>query len=128
MGHDVLLFSSVFRGVATPTQYFYLDQAIVDYAPGTFSAAESEQSSRFFTVMEGELKFTIGSKTDTYGPGKNFSMPPGVVVKGWNESQTVKARVFVSSLAPPIGARAATALGTRDSSPPPARAYSSRLL
>lgn len=125
MGHDVLLFSSVFHRVVTPASYFYLEQTIIDYAPGAFSAAGSEQSSRFFTVMEGELKFTIGPKTDTYGPGKNFSAPAGIVVKGWNESRTVRARVFVSSLVPPIGPGAVTA--TRDSSRPPVRAYSSRL-
>jgi quercetin dioxygenase-like cupin family protein len=125
-GHDTLLFTSVFRGVATPAQYFYLDQAIVDYGPGAFSAAGSEQSIRFFTIMAGDLKFTIGRKTDMYGPGKNFVVSSGTVVRGSNESRTVKARVFVSSLVPPIGVDALTVPGTRDSSPPPARVYSSR--
>ena len=68
-----------------------------------------------------------GHKTDTYGSGKNFSVPAGITVKGSNESQTVKARVFVSSLVPPRGVGAVTASGTRDSSPPPVRVYSARL-
>jgi hypothetical protein len=128
MGHDVLLFSSVFRGVATPARYFYLDQAIIDYGPGTFSAAGSEQSIRFFTVMEGAVKFTVGSKTDTYGgAGKSFSVPAGTIVQGSNESPTVKARVFVCSLVPPGGAGAVTVPGTSDSSASPVRLYSSRL-
>lgn len=127
MGHDVLLFSSVFRGVATPAQYFYLDQAIIDYGPGIFSTADSEQSTRFFTVMEGELKFSVGAKTDTYGVGKNFSVPAGIVVKGSNESRTAKARMFVSSLVPPGGAGAIAASGSRASRSSPVRVYSSRL-
>lgn len=126
MGHDVLLFSSVFRGVATPAPYFYLDQAIIDYGPRTLSAAGSEQSIRFFTVMEGELKVTIGGTTDTYGAGKSFSVPAGTIVKGSNESQTVKTRVFVASLVPPSGAGAVMVPGTRDSYPSPTRLYSSR--
>lgn len=127
MGHDVLLFSSVFRGVATPARYFYLDQAVIHYEPGTFSAGDSEQSTRFFTVMEGELTFTVGGKTDTYGAGKSFSVPTGIIVKGSNESRTVKARVFVCSIVPSRGAGAVTVPGTSDSSPPPVRLYSSRL-
>ncbi len=127
MGHDVLLFSSVFRGVATPARYFYLDQAVIDYGPGTFSAAGSEQSTRFFTVMEGELTFTAGRKTDTYGAGKSFSVPAGIVVKGSNEGRTVKARVFVCSLVPPRGAGAVTIPGTSDSSASPMQLYSSHV-
>jgi len=126
-GHDVLLFSSVFRGVATPGPYFYLDQAIVDYGPGAFSAAGSERSNRFFTVMEGTLKFTVGHETNAYGPGKFFSVPPGTIVRGFNESQTAKARAFISSLVPASGAAAAAVPGTRESLPPPVRAYASRL-
>ena len=92
---QVLLFpSAVFRGVATPARYFYLAQVVVEYGPGTFSAAGSEQSVRFFTVMEGELTFTIGGKTDIYAAGKNFSVPAGIIVKGSNEDRTAKARVF----------------------------------
>jgi len=126
MGHDVVLFSSVFRGVATPARYFYLDQAVIDYGPGTFSAAGSEQSIRFFTVMEGEVKFTVGDKMDTYGAGKSFSVPAGTIVKGYNESRTVKARVFVCSIVPPGGAGAVTVPGTSDSSPSPMRLHSLR--
>lgn len=125
MGHDVLLFSSVFRGVATPARYFYLDQAIVDYEPGTFSAAGSEQSTRFFTVMEGELTFTVGGRPDTYGAGKSFSVPAGIVVKGSNEGRTAKARVFVCSIVP-SGAAAVMVSGTQDSPSSPVRLYSSR--
>ena len=127
MGNDVLLFSSVYRGVATPARYFYLDQAIIDYGPGTFSAAGSEESVRFFTVTGGEVKFTVGSMTDTYETGKSFSVPAGTIVKGYNESRTVKARVFVCSIVPPRGAGAVTVPGTSDSSPSPVRLYSSRL-
>ena len=120
-GHDVRLFSSAFPGVATPARYFSLAQALVEYGPGTFSVAGSEQSIRFFTVIEGELQFTIGGKTDVYGVGKFFSAPAGVVVKGSNEGRTALARVFVSSLVPARGEGAVTVPGSRESSPPPVR-------
>jgi quercetin dioxygenase-like cupin family protein len=121
VGHDVRLFSSVFPGVATPARYFSLAQAVVEYGPGAFSVSGSEQSIRFFTVMEGDLQFTIGSKTDIYGGGKGFLVPAGVIVKGSNEGRTARARVYVSSLVPARGEGAVTVPGSRESSPPPAR-------
>lgn len=125
-GHDVLLFLSVFRGLALPLRYVYLDQAITDYGPGAFSPAVSEQSIRFVTVMEGQLKFTVGRKTDSYGPGKSFSVPPEILLRGSNESRTVKARLFISAVVPPIGADAVTAPGTRNASPAPVSVCTSR--
>lgn len=119
--------SAVFRGVSTPDRYFYLAQAVIEYGPGAFSSAASEQSRRFFTVMEGELRFTIGDKTDVYAAGKNFTVPPGVIAKGANESQTSRVRVFVSSLVPAGGEGVVTVAGTGPSSVPPRVVHSMRL-
>lgn len=119
--------AAVNNNVPTPGRYFYLAQAVIEYGPGAFSAAGSEQSRRFFTVMEGELSFTVGGKTEAYAAGKNFSVAPGVVVKGTNEGRTARARVFVTSLVPARGEGAATVPGTGPSATPPRIVYSSRI-
>lgn len=95
--------SAVFRGVQAPGRYFYLSLAVIEYGPGAVSQAVSEQSRRFFTVIEGELTFTLGGKTEVYGAGKNFSAPPGVVVQGSNAGRTASARVYITSLVPARG-------------------------
>lgn len=119
--------TAAFRAVPTPGQYFYLAQAVIEYGPGAFSAAGSEQSRRFVTVMEGELTFTVGGKTDVYAAGKNFSVPLGVIVKGTNEGRTTRARVFISSLVPASGESAVTVPGTGPSPSPPQVLYASRV-
>jgi len=125
---QVALFpSAIFRGVATPGRYFYLAQAVVEYEPGAFSAAGSEQSRRFFTVMEGELTVTTGGKTEVHGAGKSFAVAPGVIVKSSNEGRTTRARVFVSSLVPARGEDAAAVAGTGPSSTPPRIICASRV-
>jgi quercetin dioxygenase-like cupin family protein len=77
-----------------------LVQAVVEYAPGSFSAIESVPYDRYFTVMEGELTFTTGEKTNVYAAGKNFSVPSGILAKGSNEGRSLAGRVFVSGLVP----------------------------
>lgn len=125
---QVPVFPSVtFRGVATPGRYFYLAQAVIHYGPGAFSAAGSEQSTRFFTVMEGELTATIGGKAAVYGAGKGFSVAPGIIVKTSNEGRTSRASVFVSSLVPARGEGAVTIAGTGPSPVPPHIACASRV-
>lgn len=119
--------AAVFRAVPTPGLYFYLTQAVIEYGTGAFSAAGSEESVRFFTVLEGELTFTVGGKTDVYAAGKSISVPPGVIVKGTNEGRTTRARVFVSSLVPARGESAVTVPGTGPSSSPPQVLYVSRV-
>lgn len=111
--------SAAFRGVATPGRYFYFAQTVIEYGPGAFSAAGSEQSLRLFTVMDGELTFTVGGRTDVYAAGKNFSVPAGIFMKGTNEGRTARARVFIASLVPARGEGALTVSGTGPSSTPP---------
>lgn len=117
---------ATFRGVATPARYFYLAQAVIDYGPGAFSAVGSEQSLRFFTVIEGELTVTIGGQQASYAAGKSFSVAPGVVVRGTNEGRGSRVRVFVSSLVPARGEAALTVPGTGPSSPAPSVVCASR--
>src|SRR3990172_12784253 len=120
------LFSpATFRGVATPARYFYLAKAVIDYGPGTFSAAGSERSLRFFTVVEGELTVTISGQQASYAAGKSFSVAPGVVVRGSNEGRGSRVRVFVTSLVPARGEAALTVPGTGQSSPPPRLGWAS---
>jgi len=119
--------SAVFRGVATPARYFHLGLAVVEYAPGATSAAASEQSTRFFTVIEGELTFTVGGATETLGAGKNFTAPPTVVVKGTNKSQTARARVYISSLVPARGEGAVIPAAASSSAAAPRTLFSTRL-
>lgn len=95
--------AAVFRGVQTPARYFTLSQAVIDFKPGAASATGSEQSVRFFVVMEGELAVTVDGKTALYAAGKNFSVPPGVALSISNEGRTANARIFVSSLVPARG-------------------------
>lgn len=110
--------AAAFRGVATPARYFYLGQAVIEYGPGAVSPAGSEQAVRFLTIMEGELTFTVGGKTDTYTAGKNLFVPPGVTVRGSNEGRTAAARVFMSSLIPARGEGAIAEAGSRLASRP----------
>lgn len=117
---------AAFRGVATPARYFYLAQAVIEYGPGTYSASGSEQSLRFFTVMEGELTVTIAGQQASYTAGKSFSVAPGVLVRGTNEGRGSRARVFVSSLVPARGEGALTVPGTGLSSPAPSVVCASR--
>jgi quercetin dioxygenase-like cupin family protein len=109
--------SAVFRGVATPARYFYLAMALVEYAPAAVLPAGSERSTRFFTIIEGTLAFTVGGKTETYGVGKGFLAAPGAVVAGRNESGAA-ARVVVSSLVPASGEGAITLAAVRRSAAP----------
>jgi len=92
--------TATFTNVQPPARSFELVQAVVEYAPGSFSAIESVQYDRYFTVMEGELTFTIGEKTSAYSAGKNFSVPTGIMARGSNEGRSVAARVYVSGLVP----------------------------
>jgi quercetin dioxygenase-like cupin family protein len=119
--------SAVFRGVATPARYFRLDLAVVEYGPGAISSAASEQSTRFFTVIEGELTFTVGGKTETVGVGKNFSVLPGVVAMGSNAGRSTRARVYISSLIPARGEGAIMLAGAPPSAAVPKTLYSMRL-
>lgn len=108
---------AVFRGVATPARYFYLAVALVEYVPGAVLTAGAERSTRFFTVIEGTLAFTVGGRTESHGVGRGFLAAPGVVVAGRNESGAV-ARVVVSSLVPASGEGATTlAAGPRSAAP-----------
>ena len=115
-----------FRGVTAPARYFYLAQAVVEYGPGAFSAAGSEQSLRYFTILEGELTFTVAGKQASYAAGKSFSVAPGIIVRGSNEGRGSRARVFVSSLVPARGDEPLMVSGTGSSSPAPRVVCASR--
>jgi quercetin dioxygenase-like cupin family protein len=114
-----------FQGVQTPARYFDLVQSVVDYDPGTFSARESVQYVRFFTVVEGTLTATIGDKTDAYGVGKYFSVPPGILAKLGNQG-SVKARVYISGLKPAWALQSVVEPGSAPSTPGPRVVSSTR--
>ncbi|HET6948520.1 MAG TPA: cupin domain-containing protein [bacterium] len=117
--------SAVFRGVPTPARYFYLAMAVVEYVPGAVLPAGSERSRRFFTVIEGEIAFTVGGKTDVYGIGKSVTVAPGVVVAGRNGGRAT-ARAVVSSLVPASG-EGATILTGSTTSPTPRTLHAMRM-
>lgn len=109
--------SAVFRGVATPARYFYLDMSVVEYALGAVLPAGSERAVRFVTVIEGEVTFTVGGKTETHGAGKGVSVAPGVALAGRNDGRAT-AQVMVSSLVPAgSAAAAATAASSNPAAP-----------
>jgi hypothetical protein len=62
------------------------------------SPANSFTSVRYFTVVEGAVKVTIGSDTKEYATGSNFVVPGGAYVTVSNEAGTSKAQLFVSAL------------------------------
>lgn len=109
--------SAVFRAVATPSRYFYLDKSVVEYAPGAVLGAGTERAVRFVTVVDGNVTFAVGGKTETYGAGKGFSVAPGVVLAARNESGAT-ARVVVSSLVPAGSGAAPVAHAPSTSSAP----------
>lgn len=117
---------AAFRGVTAPSRYFYLSQAVVEYGPGAVSSVGMEQSTRFFTVIEGELTFTVGGKTDTFGAGKSFPVPPNVEARGSNEGRAARARVFISSLVPARGEGAVILTAANPSSGGPRTLYAAR--
>jgi|GEM_PF-3175950 len=120
------LFPSVaFRGVATPARYFYLVKAVVEYLPGAALPAGGERSRRFFTVIEGEIAFTVGGQTNAYGVGKGFTVAPGIVVAGRNEGRAT-ARVVVSSLVP-VSGEGAIVLEGSPSAPSPRTLHAMRM-
>lgn len=46
------------------------------------------------TVIEGEIEFTIGGETRTYGPGDSYSIPAGVLHGGTIAAGTRAIDVF----------------------------------
>ena len=110
--------TAAFPGIQVPASNFNLDLAVIEYAPGAFSATDSHQGTRFFVVMEGELSISVGDKTAAYGAGKSVMSPAGAVTKLSNLG-TKPARVYYSAIVPAWAAsNPASVIASASATPP----------
>ena len=118
---------NTFAGIATPGPSIELVQAVMDYAPGAKSPANTLHAPRVFTVIEGELTVRIGDGTNVYAAGKGAPVPAGTAVTMTNASTTASARVFVSTLLPAGATDRALESGTANRSVMPKATFVSRI-
>jgi quercetin dioxygenase-like cupin family protein len=103
---QIMVVTATFPGVAAPGRYVEFGHSLWEVAPGGRGALQSVGFMRFYTVTEGELTATVGSKTETYAVGQSFTVPDGILSQVSNPSRTTTARFMISSMS-----TAATAAG-----------------
>ena len=110
--------TAAFPGIQVPASNINLDLAVIEYAPGAFSATDSHQGTRFFVVMEGELTITVADKTAAYGAGKSVMSPAGATTRLSNVGAK-PARVYYSAIVPAWAAsNPASVLASASATPP----------
>ena len=91
---------ATFEGVQPPARYFRLIEGISEFAPGQAGRLNSVAAPRYFSVIQGEVTVTIGSKTEVYTAGQTWSVPSGIYFEPRNDANTT-ARVFFTVLSLP---------------------------
>ncbi|HLF76015.1 MAG TPA: cupin domain-containing protein [Dehalococcoidia bacterium] len=89
--------SASFPSVQLPGRYYDLNQNIGEFAPGAALPLQSCACEIYFTVIEGEITVTIGTKTEVYSAGKSANIPAGIMNQPVNNGSK-QARVFYTML------------------------------